>query len=204
MITPYGTTITTTSLEGALAPNPLAARTRATNVPAGTLPTENDVAALPVEKRATSLSPGDDPAEIRYAVGLPPEPGAFHANVTVDPLTLVTSRLGAPGAPGVGSPTFTVTSFEGGLEPAAVVARARMKYVPGLTGSAVIDVAKFPVEKVATSLPPENEPASITYDVGADAAAAMAVEGGASQNSVTDEPETELVKFIGAPGGDTT
>ena len=64
------------------------------------------------------------------------------------------------------------------------------------------EVARFPVEKFARSRPPENEPASITYDVAADpAGTATAAARGAFQNSVTDEPDTELVKLIGAPGG---
>jgi len=52
---------------------------------------------------------------------------------------------------------------------------------------------------VAKLLAPENDPASITYDVGTEAAAAAA---GAVQDRVTAEPDTEPVRFAGAPGGD--
>ena len=120
-------TTNTTSLEGPPVPKRFVARTRTKKSPAGTLPTDNDVATLPVEKLARSLSPGDDPAEITYAAGLPPDLGTFHASVTVDPLTLVTSPLGTPGAPGACGPTVTITSFEGGLVPAPFVARTRTK-----------------------------------------------------------------------------
>ena len=59
-------------------------------------------------------------------------------------------------------------------------------------------VATFPVDTLARSLPPENEPASITYDVGAVApCTALAAEAGAFQASVTVDPDTELVKLTG-------
>ena len=99
-------------------------------MPAGTLPADNDVAALPVEKLARSLSPGDDPATIWYAVGAPPEPGALHARVTVDPLALAASPRGAPGtlgALGEVGPTVTITSFDGRPVPMLLAARTRTK-----------------------------------------------------------------------------
>jgi hypothetical protein len=57
------------SLDGGLGPKVLVARTRTKYRPAGTLPTENDVATLSVEKLAKSLRLDADPASMRYAAG---------------------------------------------------------------------------------------------------------------------------------------
>ena len=88
-----------------------------------------EAGALPVEKLARSLKPADDPAVTTYDVGLPPDAGAFHASVTVEPLTLPERPLGAPGAAGGGvvPSTLTDASFDGALVPAEFEARTRMK-----------------------------------------------------------------------------
>ena len=101
-------------------------------MPAGTPETENDLAVLPVEKLARSLSPTDEPASIQYAMGAPPTVGAFHANVRDEPLTATLSPPGGPGAAVVGEgseplPTVTITSFEDAPMPAPFSARTWTK-----------------------------------------------------------------------------
>jgi len=161
------------------------------------LPTDNDVPGVCVEKLARLLSPGDDPASIRYAVGGPPDVGGFQTNDAVEPLTLIAKRLGGPGTPsgdgpGAPVPTTATTSFDGGLVPPLFPARTRTKYVPVGTCCTVMVVATLSVEKTAKSLPPLNEPASTIYVVG------TAPEAAGSHDSVTAEPTMMLVRLTGA------
>ena len=55
--------------------------------------------ALPTGKVPTFDRPGAVPASRAYPVGAPPDPGAVHDSVTVDPLTVAAKFEGAPGAP---------------------------------------------------------------------------------------------------------
>src|SRR5437899_1556633 len=67
-------------------------------VPAGTLNTASDVAAVPVSKLVMSLSPAAVPACTTYDVGASPLAGADQFSVTTDPLTDPKRLLGTPGA----------------------------------------------------------------------------------------------------------
>lgn len=75
-----------------------------------------------------SVAPGSEPASTRYDVApLPPT----QDNDTVDPITLGAINIGAPGneqgGGGVGDvlPTVTTTSFDGALDPYALLASTR-------------------------------------------------------------------------------
>jgi hypothetical protein len=53
---------------------------------------------LPVEKFARLTAPGLEPASIVYAVGPPPDAGAAHPSVTVEPVADALKDVGADGA----------------------------------------------------------------------------------------------------------
>ena len=123
--------------------------TRTKYLPAGTLPTENEVDTLPVVKFARSRRLGDDPASISVPRRRRPAGRTTPREVTVNPLTLPASTPGGPGTPGAGGPTVMMTSLDAGPVPTALLPRTRTKNVPAGTASIVAVVATLPVEMVA-------------------------------------------------------
>jgi hypothetical protein len=89
----------------------------------------------------------------------------------------------------------TRTSFDGGLAPHAFFALTRTKYAPLPTPVTRNEGEVLAVSKFARSFEPVDEPASITYDVGAPSLAAHA--------KVTVDPDTTAVNPRGAPGAPT-
>jgi hypothetical protein len=121
-------TVTITSFEGALTVLPLPARTRTKYVPALTPLAENKRKALPVEKLARLLAPGDEPASMIYVVGAHPPTGAAHVKVTENPLTIAVKLSGAPGLPLQGpTETLTTISPDEAPTPELFLARTRTK-----------------------------------------------------------------------------
>ncbi len=114
-----------TSLDEALVPQELRARTRTKYVALPTFVATNVVPIEPVSLTRTFASPGNDPASMMYEVGEPA--AAFHATVTVDPLTANRRPLGAAGgALHAAEPaTKANISLDGTLVPASFTARTR-------------------------------------------------------------------------------
>src|SRR5262245_41328802 len=96
-------------------------------MPFATLLELNMVAAFPVLTVARSLRPDCEPAWMMYDVGAHPPAGALHMNVTVVPLTVAASPLGAPGSDVHAplDPIGTTTSLDAALTPPAFCARTR-------------------------------------------------------------------------------
>ena len=89
-------TTRTTSLDGPLVPAGLVARTRMKNVLFGT-PVGIRLVTLPTFETTILVAPDDEPASKMYAVGAPPELGALHEIVAVEPEALAVRFDGAPG-----------------------------------------------------------------------------------------------------------
>ena len=97
-------------------------RIRTKYVPRPTFVATRVVAALPVSLSTTRfVLPENDPASSTYDRGDPAD--AFQVSVTVDPLTLNASPVGALGGPLHGpDPTINTTSLDGALVPKLLVA----------------------------------------------------------------------------------
>ena len=93
-------TVRVKSLDGALVPAALVARTRTKYCPVGTLGTTSGGAV--VGSTAMFEAPCDDPASSRYPVGEPPLADGVHDSVTVLPFTVAPRPVGTPG--GVAAP----------------------------------------------------------------------------------------------------
>ena len=86
------------SFDGPLNPVRFFDRTRTKYVPAVTLVTVSDTAALPVSKLARSASPDADPASITYDESASPPDGAVHVSTTTSPVIEAVTFVGTPGA----------------------------------------------------------------------------------------------------------
>jgi hypothetical protein len=88
---------------------------------------------------------------------VPPEVGAFHVNVAVEPTALTASPVGAPGT-GAAAGSVTVTAVDSGPVPNALVAVRLMTNVP--LGAVIPKVVTAPTGNVATTGPPGARRAS--------------------------------------------
>jgi hypothetical protein len=124
----------------------------------------NVVADDPVEKLARLLSPGDDPAVIRYDAGGHPLAGAVQPSATVAPATVAVNPIGAEESAEQASVACgrTTTSLEETLVPFAFLVRTRRKYVRGASAVAVSVADADPVSAFARSASPLDNPASST------------------------------------------
>jgi len=127
---PEPPTTNTASLDGALTPNALAAWTRTKYVPAGTPPTDREVAALPVEKLARIAQSGRRFQRNHVRRRISTGTGGIPSQRDGRPAHASDESAWRTGVPGVTGPTLTTTSFEGGLVPTLFVARTRTKKVP--------------------------------------------------------------------------
>ena len=113
--------------------------------------------------------------------------------MTEDPLTDATSPVGGPGMQAA-STTVITTSLEGALDPELFFARTRTKYVPAGTPLTVKVVAGLPVSNTAMFAAPDDEPASMTYDV------AGSVDVDCSQFNLTVLLLTDADRFVDGLG----
>src|SRR5438876_4763272 len=102
-----------------------------------------------------------------YEDAAQPPAGACQFNVTVDPLTLPASDVGAPEVVPQSAASRTAISFDEALAPLAFWASTRKKYVPPGTPVVVRIGSAEPVFAFATLASPLAEPACSTYEVGA-------------------------------------
>jgi len=132
---------------------------------------------------------------MRYELAAQPPAGACQFNVTVDPLTLLASAVGAPDVVAQSAASLTAISFDEALVPLAFCASTRKKYVPPGTPVVVRIGSAEPVFAFATLSSPLDDPACSTYEVGAPPTV------GGVHVSTTVWPVTFAASPVGAAGG---